>query len=84
MPVMMPAPGAALSYRSSAASGASLEERRVGVQQHLDALARQQLAARGVLGACGLAAALRDLLEPGAQVAHQLAHQRARGLARGP
>ena len=38
---------------------AQLEERRAGVEQAVDALARQQLAALGVAGARLLAAALR-------------------------
>ena len=50
------------------------EERRAGVQQHLHALAGQQLAPRGVLGACRFAAALGDLVKLGAQVIHQRAH----------
>ena len=54
--------------------------RALAVEQHLDALARQQLAARQVPGARRLAAAQRDLLEPGVELAHMLAHQAAVGL----
>ena len=50
------------------------EERRARVQQHLHALARQQLAPRRVLGAGRFAAALGDLFELGSQIIHQRAH----------
>ncbi len=57
-----------------------LEERRVGVEQHLDPFARQQLAARDVLRARRIAAALRDLREAGIEVVDQRAHRRRIGL----
>jgi len=57
-----------------------LEKGRVGVEQPLDALARQQLAARHMLGARGLVAALRDLREPGVEVVDQRAHRGGVGL----
>ena len=57
-----------------------LEEGRARVEQALDAVARQQLAARQVLLARVVAAAQRDLLELGVQVVHQQAHRRGVGL----
>jgi hypothetical protein len=45
---MMPAPGASLSYMFQRGQRRDFQERRAGVEQHLHALARQQLAARQV------------------------------------
>ncbi|MNE34498.1 hypothetical protein D3C80_1282230 [compost metagenome] len=53
------------------------EEGRAGVEQGVDALARQQLAARAVALLGGDAAALADAAEQGAQVVDLLAHRRA-------
>src|SRR5688572_22139587 len=54
--------------------GCDFEERAAGVEEGLDALARQELAARDVLGACGLAAAGRGerlaLLQLGNEAIH--------------
>src|SRR5450830_1391533 len=50
------------------------EEGSAGIEQHLDAVARQQLAPGDVLGAGGFAAALGDLGHPGAQVVDQGLH----------
>jgi hypothetical protein len=51
-----------------------LEEGRAGIDQQIDALARQHLAARGVTGARGLAAAARDLIELVAEIGDQRTH----------
>jgi hypothetical protein len=51
-----------------------LQERRARIEQHLHALARRQLAARLVLRAGGLAAALRGLRHLRLQVLHERAH----------
>ena len=56
-----------------------LEERRTGVDQSRDAIARQQLVAREVALARGLTAALSRLRDAGAQVLHQFAHRRGVG-----
>ena len=48
MPVMMPAPGASSSYMPSAASGEQLEERAARIEQTVDPVAGQQLAAGDV------------------------------------
>ena len=50
------------------------EERGVGVEQHFDPVAWQQLAALQVLGAGRVAAALNDLQQPRVQVVDQCAH----------
>ena len=55
MPVIMPAPGALAIVDVVGGELADLEERRAGIEQALDALARQQLAAAGVAGARFLA-----------------------------
>jgi hypothetical protein len=52
-----------------------LQERRAGIEQHFDAIAGQQFAARHVFGARGFAAPQRGFRLPGAQ----LTHQRAQG-----
>ena len=51
MPVTMPAPGASPSYMPWAASGDSSRNGGAGIEQALDALAHEQLAALGVAGA---------------------------------
>ena len=53
---------------------AQFEERRVGIDQPLDPLARGQLAALAVPGECPLAAALRDERGAPAQLRHELRH----------
>ena len=70
-PVTIPAPGASPSYMPCAASGGELEERRARVQQPVDALAREQLAAARVARAGLLAAALPHARELLAQVCDQ-------------
>ena len=57
-----------------------LEEGRVGVEQHLDAVARQQLAARQVLGSRAFAAAERDGGQLGVQIIDQPPHRCSVGL----
>ena len=56
------------------------QKRGAGVQQHFHAFARQQLAAGGVLGARGLAAAQRHPFYVGTQVIDQRLHGRGMGL----
>ena len=51
-----------------------LEERRAGIDQEIDALARQHLAARGMPGARGLAAAAGNLVEFLAELGDQRPH----------
>ena len=80
MPVMTPAHGASSSYMPSAASCDSSRNGVPGSSSSCDALARQQLAARDVLGARGLAAAERDLRDLHVQVADQRAHRLGVGL----
>ena len=58
---------------------ADLQEGRARVEQVVDALARQQLAAGNMLGPCGLAAAQRHLRRLRAQVLDQRAHLRGIG-----
>ena len=68
MPAIIPAAGASPSYMPQGGELADLEERRAGVEQAVDALARQQLAARDVpLARLGVAAE-RDLAGARAQV----------------
>jgi hypothetical protein len=55
------------------------EEGRAGIEQHLHAVARQQLAARDMLGAGSFAAALGERGHPGAQVVDQGLHGRRVG-----
>src|SRR5262249_6522507 len=55
------------------------EERRAGIEQQLHAIARQQLAARGVFLAGFFAAAFGDLRDLALQVLHQRAHRISRG-----
>ena len=62
MPAISPAPGARIDaalflVHAERGERRDLEEGRAGVEQHLDAVARQQLAARDVLGARRVAAA---------------------------
>ena len=79
MPVMMPAPGRLVAVHAEGRERRQLEERRAGIEQHLHAIARQQFAARHVLGARRLAAAQRDLGLAGAQFRHQGAQRRLIG-----
>lgn len=88
-PFLEVAPLAALGLYGDAAPGAGrriaiqpqgrerrhFEEGRVRVQQHLDPVARQQLAAREVLGARRLAAALNHGGKPDVQVVDERAHR---------
>ena len=78
----MPAPGASPSYRPWAASGESSRNGAPGVEQPVDALARQQLAAARVARAGLLAAAGAHALELRAQVGDQRLVGRAVGRTR--
>ena len=53
MPVTMPAPGASPSYMPCAASGESSRNGRARIEERVDALAREELAALGVTRARG-------------------------------
>src|SRR6478609_1277138 len=54
-----------------------LEERRAGIDQEIDALPRQHLAARRVTGARGFPASVRDLVELVAQLRDKTEHHLA-------
>ena len=86
MQVMMLAAGTSPPYMPYAASGDSSSNGAPGIDQRVDAIARQELAARKVPLPRLLAAAARDLRRLRAQVRDELAHQRRVGaevLARG-
>ena len=57
MPVMMPADGHLVAVHAVGGELGKFEEGRAGIEQRLDAVARQQLAARDMAGARRLAAA---------------------------
>ena len=82
MPVMMPGGRNLVVVHAVGGERRQLEERRAGIDQRGDALARQQLAAREVALARGLAAALRDFARhvragrrPAARIAAALARE---------
>ena len=80
MPAMIPAPGRFVVVHAVGRELADLEERRARIEQPLDALARQQLAARDMPLAMLLRPAERRL----GDLVAQLLGQRAvvRGIAR--
>ena len=87
MPVMIPAPGASPSYMPVRRQRGQLEERRRRVEQRVDPLARQQLAALdvplpGCLGPARVAGPLQEQAELGRQGG--VAPPRSRGIARMP
>ena len=79
MPVMSPAAGASSVVQAEGGELREFEERRAGIEQPLDPLARQQLAAREMARARGRAATLGSLCHTGAQLLDQRQHGGAVG-----
>ena len=69
-----PGAGRVVAIQIERGQGREFQKRRAGVQQHVHPLARQQLAARRVLGARRFAAAQRHLFQVQAQIVDQGAH----------
>ena len=72
MPVTMPADGRVVVVHAVGGQRRELEKRRARIEQVLDALARQQLAAAAVAAHGLRTAACLGVREPLAQIGHQL------------
>ena len=83
MPVMMPGRRGLVLVHAERGELPELEERRARIEQPVDAVAREELAARDVLVARRLAAALGHLARLRAQVLDERSHRRRVGLELG-